>query len=93
LEITRFVKTIRGKPGRLSITIPTSLTEQYILDPGLYVKVTLQDSLKDPKIFVKFSKPIAKCGERGRLIYIPRKIAVENELKKDTKVLVILETI
>lgn len=95
MEITRFVKTIRGKPGRFSITIPTSLTRQYILDPGMYVLVTVQDSLKDPKISFKFPASISKCGGRGRLIYVPKKVAEDNDLGRalGTKVLVILELI
>lgn len=92
LEI-RFVRKLKGKEDRFSITIPTAIAEDYSLEPGTFVTVTLQDALKDPKIHLKFAKSIAKCGERGRLIYVPIKVAKEYELKRDTKLLVTLELV
>lgn len=89
----KFVKKLKGKEDRLSITIPTAIADDYSLEPGTFVTVTLKDEVQDPKVYVKFAKPIAKCGDRGRLIYVPRKVVREYNLERDMKLLVVLEEI
>ena len=86
-----FPKKIRGREDRLSITIPKEICEQYSLEPGDFVVVTLENRPSDPVFKVQFRKRIAKCGSEGRLVYIPKKITAKHNLKRDMTVLVSLE--
>jgi len=86
-----FPKKIRGKETRLSITIPKDICEQYSLEPGDFVVVTLENRPNDPAFKVQFRKRIAKCGSEGRLLYIPKKIVGKHNIQRDMTVLVSLE--
>ena len=86
-----FPKKIRGKENRLSITIPKDMCEQYSLEPGDFVVVTLENRPSDPVFKAQFRKRIAKCGSEGRLIYIPKKITEKHNFKRNMTVIVSLE--
>ena len=86
-----FPKKIKGKDDRLSITIPKTIADDYGLEPGNFVFVTLKDKVKGSKLNVEFRKRIAKCGAEGTLVYLPKKIVVKHGLRRDMTVWVTLE--
>ena len=88
-----FPRKIRGKDNRLSITIPKAICEDYGIQPGDFILVTLEDKPKDPTLKIQFSKRISKCGSEGRIVYIPMDIAREYNLQGNTKLLVTLEEV
>ena len=77
-----FVKRIKGKQERLSITVPKQIIDDYGVLPGDYVKVTLKRTPKDTES-IQFAKKLAKCGSEGVLIYIPKNIAQKYNLERD----------
>ena len=90
-----FQEKIRGKQTqketRLSITIKKRIADEHNLKSGDFVKVRLEDCAKVPRFNVEFRKRIAKAGSEGTMIYLPKKIVVENELRLGMYVLVKLE--
>lgn len=86
-----FPKKIKGKEDRLSITIPKNIANDYSLEPGNFVAVTLRDKVKKSTRNVEFRKRIAKCGAEGTLIYIPKKVVQKHGLHRDMTVWVTLE--
>lgn len=87
-----FVRRIKGKKDRLSITVPREIIRQYGLEPKDYFMVTLEgEKTRTPPLVVQFRKLLSKCGEEGILIYIPKKVVVENSLERDMAVTVTLE--
>ena len=88
-----FPKKIKGKQQRLSVTIPLQICEDYGLQPGDFVSVTLEDKPKNPTLKVQFNKRISKCGGQGRILYIPKKVVIKHNLQRDMKILVTLEEV
>lgn len=86
-----FPKKIKGKEDRLSITVPKRIAEDYNLEPGDFVLVTLENRPVDPLLKIQFRKRIAKCGYEGLLLYIPKKTVKEYDLRREMSVIVSLE--
>lgn len=86
-----FPRKIRGRKDLLSISIPKSLCEDYDLQPGDYISVTLENKPKDPELRVQFNKKIAAVGSEGRILYLPKDIVERHHLQRNTSVLVTLE--
>lgn len=91
--MTIFAKKIKGRKDCPSITIPKAIADQYGLEPGVDVKVTLRDRTKDPSFEIQFIKTLAKAGSQGTLLYIPARIVKRygSVLKRYTSVWVTIE--
>jgi len=86
-----FPKKIKGKEDRLSITIPKNIAREYGIEPGDDIKVTLHDKPKDPELEIQFVKTVAKCGEQGTLLYVPKRVVHRYNLKRNMTVWVTIE--
>jgi hypothetical protein len=89
-----FTRKIAGKLTRLSISIPAEYVNTYVLEPGAFVNVLLQDCEFNPEfISKKFSSAISKCGLKGRIIYIPKRFAEEYKLQAGQSFYFIVEVL
>ena len=85
-----FVKKIKGRKDRLSITIPKGLADEYDLQPNEFVNVILGYDVTKPELKEKFGKKVCACGSGGRIIYLPKKLSNRLNLKRDQVVTITL---
>lgn len=92
-----FDRRIKGKEDdkciRLSVTVPKTIADEYELNPGDFVNVTLRYDIRNPDLKFTFAKKICRCGTEGRVIYLPKKLVIKYGLHRNQVVTLTLRVL